>query len=145
MKAKADEFLDTTQSYSKQSLAEINKICGLVRTFVFPINYFKFIIFFYQTTKRFPIVDKYENHWPVRDILKLHLKYTSEIYRKQPSKVKKASKVKGPGHSKKICNFKLVTCTYKIRYLDIVIYARQPGLGILTIIVDRVIIKTKVS
>lgn len=29
---KADELLDTTQSYSKQNLAEITKICDLVRT-----------------------------------------------------------------------------------------------------------------
>ncbi len=40
MKAKADEFLDTTQSYSKQNLAEVAKICGLVSvSFVFPINF----------------------------------------------------------------------------------------------------------
>lgn len=45
MKAKADEFLDTTQSYSKQNLAEVTKICGLVRlSFVFPINYFIIVL-----------------------------------------------------------------------------------------------------
>ncbi len=45
MKAKADEFLDTTQSYSKQNLAEVTKICGLVRlSFVFPISYFIIVL-----------------------------------------------------------------------------------------------------
>ncbi|PPQ82854.1 hypothetical protein CVT26_008104 [Gymnopilus dilepis] len=32
--------------------------------------------------QRFPIIDKYENHWPIRDMLKLHLKAASRAYRK---------------------------------------------------------------
>ena len=53
MKAKADEFLDTTQSYSKQDLDEIIKICGLVRTFVFLMKHF--IIIFIRPQKNFPL------------------------------------------------------------------------------------------
>jgi hypothetical protein len=36
-----------------------------------------------QAKKHYSIVNKYDNYWPIRDILKLHLKYTSETYRKQ--------------------------------------------------------------
>ncbi|KAF8876378.1 hypothetical protein CPB84DRAFT_1752445 [Gymnopilus junonius] len=35
-----------------------------------------------NTSREYPIVEKYDNYWPVRDMLKLHLKYTSETYRK---------------------------------------------------------------
>lgn len=30
-----------------------------------------------KVAHKYPIVGKYENYWPVRDILKLHLKYKS--------------------------------------------------------------------
>ena len=36
-----------------------------------------------QTTKKFAIQDIYMNDWPVREALKLRLKYTSEQARKQ--------------------------------------------------------------
>jgi len=35
-----------------------------------------------QLARNYPIVDKYEDRWPVRAILKMHLKATSEIYRR---------------------------------------------------------------
>jgi hypothetical protein len=50
---------------------------------VHSIYHCNYCLFAYQTAIQFPLVDKYDNHWPVRDILKPHLKYTSEIYRKQ--------------------------------------------------------------
>lgn len=34
-----------------------------------------------QATKHYPIVDKYHNEWPIRDMLKLYLKNTSASYR----------------------------------------------------------------
>ena len=58
---------------------------------IYHYSYFSFV---YQAAIQFPLVDKYDNHWPVRDILKLHLKYTSEIYRKQEQPLKKKSQAK---------------------------------------------------
>jgi hypothetical protein len=39
-------------------------------------------IVFIEIGKSFPIVRKYQNYWPVRDMIKLHLKNTSELFRK---------------------------------------------------------------
>lgn len=36
-----------------------------------------------QTAKRFKIQDKYDNDWPIRDALKLRLKYTSDWEKKK--------------------------------------------------------------
>ena len=41
--------------------------------------------------KEYGILDDYEKDWPTRDILKLHLKYTSEASRR--SKTRKIEKV----------------------------------------------------
>jgi hypothetical protein len=49
---------------------------------------YQFLIVFIKVEKKFPIVRKYQNHWPVRDMLKLHLKYTSELSRKGDKKSK---------------------------------------------------------
>ncbi|PPQ86602.1 hypothetical protein CVT26_015011 [Gymnopilus dilepis] len=56
IKDEADKMLDTTICYKNQPQALIDTICDLA-------------------SARFPILDKYENHWPVRDILKTHIKY----------------------------------------------------------------------
>ncbi|KAF8516553.1 hypothetical protein BU17DRAFT_67381 [Hysterangium stoloniferum] len=64
VKNKANDTLDTTQSYKKQKPADINAICALAK-------------------KHYPVVNKYDNYWPIRDMIKLHLKYTSGIYWKQ--------------------------------------------------------------
>jgi len=53
------------------------------------------IVVFIEVGKNFPIVRKYQDYWPVRDMLKLHLKYTSEISRKGD-----LSKKKGKGHTR---------------------------------------------
>lgn len=34
--------------------------------------------YYEQEMKHFPIINNYENMWPIREMLKLHLKYTSE-------------------------------------------------------------------
>ncbi|KAF8950172.1 hypothetical protein BDZ97DRAFT_1934475 [Flammula alnicola] len=52
----ADAKLDQTKSYSKQDRVKV--------------------------ARNYPIVDKYEDRWPVRGILKMHLKATSENFRK---------------------------------------------------------------
>jgi hypothetical protein len=43
-------------------------------------------LFFIKVGNIYPIVRKYQNYWPVRDMLKLHLKHTSELYRKGKGK-----------------------------------------------------------
>ncbi|KAF8518164.1 hypothetical protein BU17DRAFT_66600 [Hysterangium stoloniferum] len=40
--------------------------------------------------KHYLVVNKYDNYWPIRDVVKLHLKYTSGIYRKQGETFRKA-------------------------------------------------------
>ena len=37
---------------------------------------------------------KYDNYWPVRDMVKLYLKYTSELYRKQGSAFRQKTKAR---------------------------------------------------
>ncbi|KAF8798502.1 hypothetical protein BYT27DRAFT_7218353 [Phlegmacium glaucopus] len=64
VKQKADQLLDTSHSYRMQNSAEIDDICIIIGN-------------------TFPIVAKYQKHWPVRDMLKQHLKYTSESSRKE--------------------------------------------------------------
>ncbi|PPR02024.1 hypothetical protein CVT26_008718 [Gymnopilus dilepis] len=56
IKDEADKMLDTSLSYKSQPQSGINSICELA-------------------TARFPILNKYEDNWPVRDILKAHIKY----------------------------------------------------------------------
>ncbi|PPR05294.1 hypothetical protein CVT26_011617 [Gymnopilus dilepis] len=56
VKEQADLTLDTATCYKSQPALAITAICE-------------------TTAKRFPVLDKYENNWPVRDILKAHLKY----------------------------------------------------------------------
>ncbi|PPQ82451.1 hypothetical protein CVT24_002472 [Panaeolus cyanescens] len=58
-----DTHLNTSKSYSKQGKGPIGIVCSV-------------------TKNRFPIVNKYENLWPVHDIMKMYLKKTSEAYRK---------------------------------------------------------------
>ena len=55
------------------------------------------VLSFLQATKHYPIVDKYHNQWPVRDMLKLYLKSTSAAHR-QAMKVLTGNK-KGKGRS----------------------------------------------
>ncbi|KAF8226417.1 hypothetical protein L208DRAFT_1301942, partial [Tricholoma matsutake] len=52
------EHLDLTQSYSSQSLALICVVRDLV-------------------VSQFPALNSYSRGWPVIDIIRLHLKYTS--------------------------------------------------------------------
>ncbi|KAF8873918.1 hypothetical protein CPB84DRAFT_1753136 [Gymnopilus junonius] len=63
VKTKAKQILNLTKSYSRQDPHKLAEVCFL-------------------TSREYPIVEKYDNYWPVRDMLKLHLKYTSETYRK---------------------------------------------------------------
>jgi len=63
VKQKADQLLDTNHSYRMQDPSDIEDVCHIVE-------------------KTYPIVAKYQSAWPVKDMLKQHLKYTSESARK---------------------------------------------------------------
>ena len=92
MKQKADQLLDTSTSFRMQNSAEIDDICVMVSShFLIWSDQFFLIVVFIQVERKFPIVRKYQNNWPVRDMLKLHLKYTLEISRKGE---------KGKGHGR---------------------------------------------
>ncbi|PPQ70077.1 hypothetical protein CVT26_013411 [Gymnopilus dilepis] len=69
----ADIQLDMTKSYNKQSRSTIASICS-------------------TTADHYPILSKYDNFWPARDILKMHLKYRAETSRKQHRFLKKTAK-----------------------------------------------------
>ena len=58
-----------------------------------------FVLHLIQTTKKFEIQGRYHNDWPIRDALKLRLKYTSDWEKKKESRkieanLKKALNVK---------------------------------------------------
>ena len=58
-----------------------------------------FVLHLIQTTKKFEIQGRYHNDWPIRDALKLQLKYTSDWEKKKESRkieanLKKALNVK---------------------------------------------------
>ncbi|KAF8805352.1 hypothetical protein BYT27DRAFT_7105116 [Phlegmacium glaucopus] len=54
--------LNTTKSFRSQDMKIVKQICNTV-------------------SKEYPILKDYEKDWPTRDMLKLHLKYTSEASR----------------------------------------------------------------
>lgn len=70
------KHLDLSKSYSKQDKKLVEEICEEVR-------------------KEYRVLDDYKNYWPVHNMLKLHLKYTSEASRhaKTVSATKKIDKV----------------------------------------------------
>ncbi|PPR03095.1 hypothetical protein CVT26_004614 [Gymnopilus dilepis] len=89
VKVLAKQALDLTKSYSKQDADKVAEICVSVGAqCLLPTCFNAFVL---QTARLYPVIEKYENHWPVRDMLKLHLKYTSETHRKQFG-VRKGSK-----------------------------------------------------
>ena len=84
VKKAANEKLDTTQSYVKQKSATVTEICVLASLELYIYSLSNSL--FFKAKKHYAIINKYENYWPIRDILKLHLKYTSETYQKQGEK-----------------------------------------------------------
>ncbi|PPQ89173.1 hypothetical protein CVT25_000080 [Psilocybe cyanescens] len=58
------KHLDLSKSYSKQNKKLVKEICDEVK-------------------KEYRVLDDYNKHWPVHDMLKLHLKYTSEAARRR--------------------------------------------------------------
>ena len=84
VKREADRLLDTSSSYRLQNPAEIDNICVLVST-VLSQMIKSHCCMSIKVTRQFPIVSKYQGYWPVHDMLKLHLKYTSESSRKGDS------------------------------------------------------------
>ena len=70
-----------------------------------------------QTTKQFPILGKYENYWPVRDMLKLYLKYTAESYRKQGNTFRQKTKAR---------KGRIVGEVDQIRYLETRLLVGEP-------------------
>ncbi|KDR76667.1 hypothetical protein GALMADRAFT_210576 [Galerina marginata CBS 339.88] len=69
-KTLADARLDQSMSYSKQDKAKVNTLCETVLSLTMIV------------ARNYPIVGKYEDCWPVRGILKLHLKAKSETFRR---------------------------------------------------------------
>ncbi|KAF9042032.1 hypothetical protein BJ165DRAFT_1405761 [Panaeolus papilionaceus] len=61
--AKCDSLLDLTKSYSKQDKLGISTVV-------------------IDTKQAYPIVDGYQNSWPVHDFMKMYLKNMSENHRK---------------------------------------------------------------
>ena len=54
-----------------------------------------------QATKHYPIVDKYDNQWPIRDMLKLYLKNSSTSYHQaMKSNRKQKGKAQTTKHNK---------------------------------------------
>ena len=84
--------LDTTKSYSSQGKGKVEKVCIAV-SFLFPLSFSNYLSM--QVALHYPLVSKYCDLWPVRCILKLHLKSTSEIARRAKTRVttKKIKKV----------------------------------------------------
>jgi hypothetical protein len=70
-----------------QNPADIDDVCILVSlTGHFDVVSSISDCLFIEIGNTYPIVRKYKNYWPVRDMLKLHLKYTSESSRKKKGK-----------------------------------------------------------
>ncbi|KDR77444.1 hypothetical protein GALMADRAFT_138555 [Galerina marginata CBS 339.88] len=63
VKKLADLKLDKTKSYSKQNSKKVNDICQ-------------------EVSRHHDIIEKYEDFWPIRGMLKMHLKTTSEAHRR---------------------------------------------------------------
>ncbi|KDR65527.1 hypothetical protein GALMADRAFT_148634 [Galerina marginata CBS 339.88] len=59
----ADLKLDKTKSYSKQSGRKVNDICE-------------------DVARHHDIIRKYDDFWPIRGMLKMYLKTTSEVHRR---------------------------------------------------------------
>ncbi|PPR01214.1 hypothetical protein CVT24_006039 [Panaeolus cyanescens] len=78
----SQELLETVTNYVKQGAGDEQN--GIDQT----VSYRKQIpknidIFCEKVAAKYTIVRKYENLWPVRELLKLHLKYTSESHRRK--------------------------------------------------------------
>lgn len=64
--------LDVTRCYSKQKLSDVADIVD-------------------SATKKFDIVDFYSNDWPVRDAMKMRLKYMSDSEKRRLQKLRDAN------------------------------------------------------
>lgn len=90
VKKEASRNLDITQSYKSQRDSRVKRICEKVS---FPGYGRRFVVLIVmQITEERPDLGlgKFDNCWPIRDMLKLHLKYKSEASRRQ--KAQKAGK-----------------------------------------------------
>ncbi|KDR74585.1 hypothetical protein GALMADRAFT_141597 [Galerina marginata CBS 339.88] len=63
VKKLADLKLDNTKSYNKQNGRKVNNICE-------------------EVARHHDIIQKYDDFWPIRGMLKMHLKTTSEVHRR---------------------------------------------------------------
>lgn len=87
--------LDTAKSFRGQDMKKIKQICDAVSQFrSFVINV-RLTLIIHKVRKEYPILKDYIRDWPTRDMLKLHLKYTSETTRRSAvaSRAKKIEKV----------------------------------------------------
>lgn len=71
----AEKQLNTTLSFSYQSLAALRDVHSLVSTFYVYVFYQLMAI--KQAAEQFPDLESYHDKWPVNDILRLCLKNTS--------------------------------------------------------------------
>jgi hypothetical protein len=69
--------LNITKNFCGQDMKVIKQICNVVSySIIHHQNYhYHFVT---KVQKEYGILKDYEQDWPIRDMLKLHLKYTSE-------------------------------------------------------------------
>ena len=75
----AKKKLNTAKSFRGQDMKLVKQICDLVSNLVVHIAY---AYSCHKVKKEYGILEDYQQDWPIRDMLKLHLKYTSEASRR---------------------------------------------------------------
>src|ERR1700733_15843024 len=83
--AQASQHINTSLSYNKHKKEKINELCNLVSFQAFTFQATSNCV---KVAKRYPRLTKYHDRWPVRCMLKLHLKTKSETARRGKNKVK---------------------------------------------------------
>ena len=79
----AHEHLDTSLSFSYQSLAALRNIRLLVSTLSTHTFTYPWTMNPEQAAQQFPCLSQYRDIWPVDDVLRLHLKNASAKWKRQ--------------------------------------------------------------
>ena len=79
-----EKKLNIADCYTKQKREDLDKVIQSVRIRAMFFRCFSYNIV--QTAKRFKIQDRYHEDWPIRDALKLRLKYTSDWEKKKENR-----------------------------------------------------------
>jgi hypothetical protein len=91
-----DEHLDTSKAFSNQEPNLVKAVCDAVSRFdlsILPCSHSQ------QAVEKFPGLMRYSGHWPVFDLMKMHLKATSSRRRHQVRFA--VSQMAEPGRSNK--------------------------------------------